>query len=340
MTQPARILFICMGGIGDIVALTPVLSLFSAKFPGAAYHFLFAKNGGRALIERHPQTRDIIEITSAKSDFWRACMRIRRLKPDLVFSANGTNPLNCGLIGLLAGAGVRAGESFGAGRFLYNVKVPVDPRAHEVDRNMAIARAVAPSNDAPVFFIHTSPQEREAARLFMQELDKTRITVGIHAGSGPAMAFKRWPAERFVALSKRIMADFPANILLFGGADERDLTRALAEAGGPAARSIAGRFTIRESWEIMKQCRLFVSNDSGPMHMAYAAGCPTIAIFGPTQDFLVRPYGPAHRIVTAPMACRPCYWNGKKITCDHCSCLTAITVDMVMEQVRALLSDK
>jgi len=150
------------------------------------------------------------------------------------------------------------------------------------------------------------------------------------------MAYKRWPAERFIELGRRIKASFPElRIILFGGAQERSLSDAAASSIGGETVSAAGRFSICQTYEVLKKCPLLICNDSGVMHLAAAAGSKVVALFGPTRECVSGPWGGGHRIIRAG-ECRACY-HGRPVKCDESisgsnlpvKCMDAISVETV-----------
>jgi heptosyltransferase-2 len=115
-------------------------------------------------------------------------------------------------------------------------------------------------------------------------------------------------------------------IVLFGSAGERALCETVAEPlrrGGIAVRNLAGETTLSEFIDLAAVCRLFLTNDSGAMHVASALGVPTVAIFGATDDTTTGPTGPLARVVREHAECSPCLLRECPI--DH-RCMTAVTV--------------
>src|SRR5207249_11099010 len=89
---------------------------------------------------------------------------------------------------------------------------------------------------------------------------------------------------------------------------------------------LSGRTTVRRLMALIKQCRLFITNDTGPMHIATAFGVPTVAIFGPTDPLTTSPFGSGHELVRHPVDCSPCLLRECPI--DH-RCMEGISVEMV-----------
>jgi ADP-heptose:LPS heptosyltransferase len=330
-------LFISMGGIGNLVLLTPALQAFEALYPQARLHFMLPDNGARQVVECHPRIGAIVETVASNWSLPLLINKLLRIRPDIVVAANGTNPLKCGIIGLLCRAPLRLGESFKAGKLLYNITVPFDPMLHESAANMRLIQRLSLETESPGPMVWTTEDDRSAAKEFIAANGLDRRWVGLHLGSGPAMSYKRWPTERFIEVSRALVDRFACRIVIFGGPDEALMAKDASEKIGKAATIAAGKLTIRQSFEVMKRSALFISNDSGPMHLAAAAGAPVIALFGPTLDNKTSPLGSRSMVLTAPVACRPCY-KYKPIECQTMECLNNISVNQVVEAAVKVLT--
>jgi heptosyltransferase-2 len=159
----------------------------------------------------------------------------------------------------------------------------------------------------------------------------TRPFFGINAGAeyGPA---KRWPAERFAEVAKRISAEIPCRWLLLGGPGDVALAGQIEQAlNDPrAVVNVAGQTTLMELCQLLKFCRLLITNDTGPMHLADALGTPLVAIFGSTSAELTGPVGPRSRVVHEPVECTPCFLRDCPI---DFRCMNRITVESVVKAV-------
>lgn len=217
--------------------------------------------------------------------------------------------------------------------------------------------------------------EREGARFFYQELagkpDLTRHAVdqaldvidhlGLARepiafpttfptrsikGPGPRIAIspvsrwatKNWSVDRYAELAQRLAASGMAGTLyVLGGPEDAAVCQRVADAAGGCAVNLAGRTSLIETGSVLEQVDLLIANDSGPVHMAVAVDCPTVVIFGPTDDTRTGPYGESNTVVKRALACQPCY----KRSCprgDH-ACMTSITVENVMHAARCRLAE-
>ncbi len=142
---------------------------------------------------------------------------------------------------------------------------------------------------------------------------------------------KCWPAERFSDLADRLIAEFDADVILFGAASERDIAERIAARMRHRPVNLAGQTPIGELPALFAACRLFIGNDSGAMHVAAAAGLPVVAIFGSTDPEGTAPMTSRRTIVRHPVSCSPCFL--RQCPVDH-RCMTRVEVDAVHAAAR------
>jgi heptosyltransferase-2 len=158
--------------------------------------------------------------------------------------------------------------------------------------------------------------------------------VGVSPGAAYGNA-KRWLPERFAAAAARLNH----TVLVFGSAAERPLCEEVTVQlgrSGCEARNLAGATTLREFIELASVCRLFLTNDSGAMHIASALAVPTVTVFGATDDTTTGPTGPAARVVREHAECSPCLLRECPI--DH-RCMTRVTADRVADVALHLMEE-
>jgi heptosyltransferase-2 len=154
-------------------------------------------------------------------------------------------------------------------------------------------------------------------------VDRRRLLAVFNPGAsyGPA---KRWPADRFAALADRLAAERNAQVILTGAAGEADIAAAVAAAMKTKPINLAGRTTLRRLLAVIAEAALFVTNDTGPMHMANALRVPIVAVFGPTEPVATAPFHQPARVLKKEAPCWPCLY--RQCPFDH-RCMTAITPD-------------
>ncbi len=344
---PVEILIVKLSAIGDVVHTLPFLHVLRKNFPLAKIDWL-VEEGAAGLIEGHPAIRRVI-ISRRKSwrrrlfkdrrvvEVWREILRflkdLRRYRYDCVIDLQGL--LKSGLlVGLSKGErklGMK-GAREGAWLFLKEPSVSVNYHQHAIDRYLDVATYLGCTRDRwdyriPVFEIHKRAVE--------QMLRGDGLRGGNLVAINPMAKWKTklWEPELFAALGDRILKDFSCDIIFTGSESDRPVIEKISSMMQTRPANFAGRTGLRELAYLYGRCRVLVTTDTGPMHMAAAMGCSVVSLFGPTSPLRTGPYGTGHRVMTSGAACSPCF----KKSCDQWSCMRDITVDSVYEAVRAIL---
>jgi heptosyltransferase-2 len=211
--------------------------------------------------------------------------------------------------------------------------------AHQIHEYLHLAAALGanPEPIAPQLFV--APDEIEAAKKKFG-LDSEKHTggtpvplFGLNPGAeyGPA---KRWPVERFIAAAQEIQNRTNCIWLIFGSKADMELAERInSELRTPDSelRSLAGRTSLRELMSLLKLCRVLLTNDSGPMHVAAALDTPVVVPFGSTSPELTGPGlpgDPHHRLLKSDASCSPCFLRECPI---DFRCLNGIGVERVVE---------
>ncbi len=159
------------------------------------------------------------------------------------------------------------------------------------------------------------------------------VLVGINVGGGREI--KQWEPRRFAEVAARLAAKHAARCVFTGTDEDRDVVRAaLAALPGDVERiDLTGRADLLTLAAVIERCSVFVTGDTGPMHLAAAVGAPIVAIFGPSDPRRWGPLSPDAEVVHADVPCRPC--NRIRRPPEHClghvpDCLVAVTVEEVV----------
>jgi len=176
-----------------------------------------------------------------------------------------------------------------------------------------------------------------------ERLGDGESVVGLFPGSNaPA---RRWSAERFASVARALAAD-GIRVVVMGGAGERDVTRAVADAA-PGALDAGGATDLPGLAALLSVCQLVVTNDTGPMHLAGAVGTPTVTLWGPSDPAEVCPVGARDvRVTGAALPCKPCFKNacprtgtGTLLPEAHEECMRLISEGEVLRAARRVLED-
>ena len=326
--------------LGDSLLTLPLLRRLKENLPGARVTVLTLPK--HAEVFRGPWADEVIldDKRGAHGGLlgpWRIARELKARRFDLAVIPHRS--LRSALVAYLAGIPRRVGFSASAGSFLLTEAVPFAWLTHDLERNLALARPLGVGSSA---FIgearYLVPPPLSAAlnsRLAEAGVAPDARLAGLHPGA--AWATKRWLPERFAELCRRLKADGLTPVLV-GGPGDAELGAEIARASG--AVDLVGRTDLSELKSLMGRLSLFVTNDSGPMHLAAASGVPVVAIFGATtRELGFFPYGPGHRVVEEELSCRPCGLHGARACPEgHFLCMRLLTVDRVAAACREVLA--
>lgn len=174
---------------------------------------------------------------------------------------------------------------------------------------------------------------REAGLARLAQLGLASPLIGISPGAAFGTA-KRWLPERFASAATQLARELGATVAIFGAASEAEVCAEVAGKVDAPVRNLAGRTSLAEFIELAAACRLYLTNDSGPMHIASALGVPTIAVFGSTNHLTTGPTGVSTRVVREAVECSPCM--RRECPIDH-RCMTGVDAGRVAQAALQLL---
>jgi heptosyltransferase II len=332
--SPARMLIRGTNWIGDAVMSEPALSAIRQAFPKADITLL-VKPAIAELFQQHPAIDHLLVYEhrgrhARLSGKWALGSELRRGRFDVAILFQ--NAFEAALLAFLAGIPRRYGYGTDGRAFLLSDAITAPNRtalAHQTQYYLDLLRplGITPLPAAPRLFVSDSEEERMTQRLMEAGIQATERLIGINPGSTYGSA-KRWLPERFAQAADRMVEQFGGRVVIVGAAGEEALGQAIAEKMLSKPVVLSGRTSIRELMSIIKRCRLFITNDTGPMHIAAAFGVPVVAIFGSTDFRTTSPFGETHQIVRQPVECSPCLLRECPI--DH-RCMTGVTVEHVCE---------
>ncbi len=340
-----KILIRGVNWIGDAVMTTPAVRAVRKAYPDA-FIALLVKQWVADIFRGNPDINELILYEDRfKSPVGKIQLaRILRTR-GFHTAIHLQNAFDAALIAWLARIPERIGYRRDWRRVLLTRPVDVqrdNPERHQVFYYLDLLKKalnIDPVSPEPVLHLHDS--EIHEARTFLHrslDIDPGAPLIGINPGAayGPA---KRWPPERFAELIEKITGELNGRVILFGSASEETVSVEIVSRILPKEShffNAVGRTTLRELATLISECDAFITNDSGPMHMAAALLVPVIAIFGSTDHTATGPFGQGHRIVTGNLPCSPCH--ERECPEKHLQCMTAITVDDVFQALRETLS--
>jgi heptosyltransferase-2 len=335
-----RILVRAVNWVGDAVMTTPALGLIRENFPRAEITLL-ANPLVSQLLSPHPAVDRVITfhrngVHGGIAGRFRLAGEIRKRNFDAAIIL--PNSFDSALVPWLAGIATRLGKSSDGRGFMLSGRYHPSRQVlsgHEVEYYCDLVRTFGMTGPAGKPLIITTPAEDRNAATTLAEsgIAPGEFLLGINPGAAFGSA-KRWYPERFAEVAGRLAGEWNARIIIFGGPVETEIAAAIEERlSGPGCLNMAGRTGMRELLALIRRCNFFITNDSGPMHIAAAFGVPLVAIFGPTDHTGTAPYSDRAVIVRKEFECAPC----KLRVCptDH-QCMTAVTADDVVSAALGL----
>lgn len=331
-----RILIRSVNWIGDAVLTTPAISALRKNFPGAEIAIL-AKPYVSEIFKGNPDIDDIILYErSGFIEGVRSVKEIRKKMFDLAVLFQ--NAFEAALIAFLSGIPKRLGYATDGRGLLLNPSIPVKTetlKKHHLEYYIDLLKEAGMKAEKGPLVLRLSQNESEWAIDFLKKngWKESAGLVGINPGAayGPA---KRWHPERFASVADRLMKE-GVMVIIFGGPGDKsvveDIKRRMI-----TMPVIASGTSVRQLASLIERCSLFLTNDTGPMHMAAALKVPVIALFGSTDPDATGPVGEGQRIIYKKADCSPCFL--RECPKDF-RCMKFITEKEVFEAVREKLRD-
>ena len=332
----AEILVARLRSLGDIVLETPALAALHAWRPDLRVFVLIEKRFAPAL-DGNPAVAGLIFSRA----FFETCAEIRRHKVPVIFNQHG-GPRSA-LLTSASGARFRVGWKGFQYSFVYNVPVPDaaefygQPLVHTVEHRISQFYATGlPRGPIPPARIY--PQADALGRL-SQFLAAHRIAAPYAVLQPEARAPEmRWPVEKFAELARWLRATHGIASVVNLSATSAPLSSEIRAAFANVA-TIADSLPLPNLIALISQARLFIGNDSGPVHLAAASGTPAVVIYGPTNPAQWRPWQSEHRVVSTGAQFRALRGD-KTVAINQPKPVSAIAVDEVRSACEQLLAQK
>ena len=328
--------------IGDSVLTTPLVKKTAKLFPDS-----------KIVVITRPQTDEIFRPMKEVSEvilndkkgwnklagIWKTARAIKKAGVDIILVPHRS--FRSALIAWLSGVPVRIGFTSSEGWFLYTKTVPFSWMIHDAERNLSLLQGIVKEKFTAekLNMRYTPSAEENVARLMKDFNLEGKTLVGIHAGS--AWPTKCWPMDYFVKLISRLQTEMGVKVVLVGGGKkDADLGEKICQLSEGHAANLCGKTSLSDLMALMEHFKLFITNDSGPMHIATAFDVPTLAIFGPTtRELGFFPYGEGHRVLEVEnLPCRPCALHGgKKCPLGHFKCMRDILPERAFENAKEML---
>ena len=340
---PKRILVIRLDRIGDVVLSTPVLQALREAYP-TAFIAMMVQPACRELVEDHPSLDETILYDKEAhhkgiASTIRFALDLRRFRFDTALVLHPTNRSHW--ISVLAGIPVRIGYDRKSGWLLTHrvAHRKQEGAKHEAEYTLDLVRVLGlePSLPRPVIPIRPEADARVQRVLAEQGVGPEDVVVAIHP-SATALS-KRWKPERFAQVADRLIDAHRVRLVLVTGPEHAEHAQAVERAMRQRPINLAGTLSVGELACLFRRCRVLLSNDSGPVHVAAAVGTPVVDLFGRSQPGLNparwRALGPNHVVLLKDVGHQvPLPPHGEY----ESPALAALTVEEVYQAVARLLA--
>lgn len=342
MSHPKNIIVRMPNWLGDLIMATPVLADLRAYWPEATITAMC--QSGLATVLKHDPNLDEVYGFKRPSGWiphqqhWDIIEKLRHGKYDLGVLL--TNSFSSAWWFWMGNVKKRVGYAGNVRNLLLSKAVPFPPKVESqhlvITYKMLLGSLNIPlSQTAPRLYI--TPEERDAAADLLKRcgaiVGKDTI-VGINPGAAYGTA-KCWLPDRFHDVTRRLIEDPKIRVVYFGDSAGAPVVNEICKDLPEQVINMAGKTNLRELMALVNSCSAFLTNDSGPMHMAAALGIPLLALFGSTSDVKTGPYG-IGKVIHKHVDCSPCY---KRVCPIDFRCMKRIEVDEVYNELRKILDN-
>jgi len=323
--------------VGDAVMSLPTIASLRLNLPQAKIVVL-AKPWVAGLFQKNSLVDEVFLYQSPGSHQglrgkWRLARQLKMEDFDLALLL--PNSFEAALISFLAGIPQRAGYNTDGRGFLLTHPVPVSQKikkSHQVDYYLKIIGALGfrPAQRIPALKVSKERREEAGRILKSLHLEESQKFVGLGPGATYGSA-KQWFPERYGKLADHLSKKCGARILIFGSKGDKGVAAQVCQHARAPLVDLTGMTTLAQAVALISRCGLFITNDSGLMHVAAALGVPLIAIFGSTDPERTGPLGKRCRVLKSSLRCAPCL----KTECpEDRKCMDLISVDEVYEEAK------
>lgn len=330
--------------IGDVLLSTPVIKALKKAFP-QSYIAAMVRPYARDIVLGNPYLDEVIiyDKYGAEQPFWNSikfARALRRKRFDSVLVLHPTNRQH--LVSFLAGIKKRVGFNLKFG-FLLTDKIEhkkQEGQRHELEYTLDIVRSLGiEPEDKDLFMPIRKDSEMYIEELLAREAAGRACEKMIALHPGASCPSKIWPPERFAQVAGKLAGEFKVRVVVVAGPDDVDKGKNLISLMRCDCIDACGKTTVSQLASLLRRCCLFISNDSGPVHIAAAVGVPVVAIFGRSQPGLSpRRWGPTGKddiVLHKDVGCRQCLAHNCQ---KGFACLQAISVEEVLAAARKLTS--
>lgn len=339
---PRRVALLRPSRLGDFLCATPAFRALRRALPEAEIT-LIGLPFAEALVARSTAldrfaafpgfpglAEQLFDARAALAFFARMQAERFDLAVQMVGSGVYSTPVAL-LLGAAATAGfVRPGD----GARCLDAALPYPAELHEVRRLLALTTFIGAPSQGEALEFPLWPADHAAAGELLAAARPPFI--GLHPSAMDAS--KRWPPERFAAAGAILQRRHGGTLVILASAADRCFAAATAAAAAGPCLDLSGRTSLPVLGGVIARLAVLITNDSGPAHIGYALGTPTVTVFGSTDPAIWGPLaGAQHRVLARPMPCRPC--GPRLCPIDH-ACLKRVTVEEVVRAAEEVMRQR
>jgi len=348
-----------LSGWGTLISVAPLLAGIRRRFPGTRQILVTEEKNAR-IASRFSFCDEVLYVERhagpSRLPLWAAgalALRIRALRPSFFLDLQLHSFRRTALfLSRASGAGARIGF------ISHSDSLRMHHLTHPLFFNSYHPSLLAYEQAALLFGVETEPLRQEVMETLFGEAPEEESEIEslcpfltlsgrlcvINPNASERASERRWPPEHFAALIDRLLRRHPdLRIVLTGGGEEREYVKGICrQSGAPASRlfNMAGKLPFGGFIALLRRAHVFLTNDSGPLHLAAALATPTVALFGPTRPELVLPHADPGRLVALydPHYCSPCLYQVSRPPCGGNNvCLSGLSVDRVVRALESFL---
>jgi len=294
--QRPRILIVRLSAIGDVVQSMPIACALRERFPAAFLAWVVEEHAAQ-LLRGHEALDQLIALPrgwlKSARGLWRLRRKLHDLRFDVAIEAQGLT--KAAILAWLSGARRRIGFGVPWGREFsrwLNTETVDAPGPHVIERNLQLLRPLGVVSPKVRFLLPEPQHDRQLAEQTVCRAGLERGFAMINVGAG--WPSKLWPAPRYAAVAAHLGAVWDlSTLVMWAGETEMEIGRQIV-AGSQGHAQLAPTTTLMELAALSRRARIFIGSDTGPLHIAAAAGTPCVGLYGPWPARVHGPYGPQH----------------------------------------------
>lgn len=340
---PKNIIVRMPNWLGDLVMATPVLADLRARWPAARITAMCQSNVA-TLLKGDPNVDEVFSYQRPSGwiphqQHWVIIEDLRYGQYDLGILL--TNSFSSSWWFWRGHVQNRVGFAGNLRSLLLNTAVPLPPNLetqHQIDtyKSLLVPLGIPLSKTPPHLYV--TPEEQTAAAALLQlhgVVSGKHVIVGINPGAAFGSA-KCWLPDRFQEVTRQLLENPLVYVVYFGDPSGAPLVHEICKDLPERVINLAGKTSLRELVALIQACSIFLTNDSGPMHIASALNIPLLALFGSTSDVRTGPYGMVSKVIHKHVECSPCY---KRQCPIDFRCMKRIEVSEVYNELQKLIKE-